>query len=200
MMDNDSLVVPALMLIVSRKDHKDVSVYTDYNGHFEFDVWPGDFEIIVAGLPKEKFHVYLKIVDTGVNPQDLLLLVDTKSLCKLDPTAPRLLKSEIPPYPPAARAVRASGDVSLQLHVSKDGEVTAAKAVSGHPLLRLPSEAAARKLHFERSEAEDRVTTFTFRYGDFGILNPKVRRFYCPSQILVSNPPDIITTTNAQAR
>jgi Gram-negative bacterial TonB protein C-terminal len=48
-----------------------------------------------------------------------------------------------PPYPPAARAVRASGAVSVQVLIDENGEVFSAQAVQGHPLLRAASTFAA---------------------------------------------------------
>lgn len=53
-----------------------------------------------------------------------------------------------PPYPPAARAVRASGAVSVQVLISESGSVISANAVSGHPLLRAAAEGAARGARF----------------------------------------------------
>jgi protein TonB len=53
-----------------------------------------------------------------------------------------------PPYPPAARAVRASGAVSVQVLISESGSVISASAVSGHPLLRAAAEGAARGARF----------------------------------------------------
>lgn len=53
-----------------------------------------------------------------------------------------------PSYPPAALAVRAAGSVSVQVLVGEDGNVISAHAVSGHPLLRSASEAAAREARF----------------------------------------------------
>lgn len=54
-----------------------------------------------------------------------------------------------PGYPAAARAVRASGDVTVEIVVDEKGKVVAASAASGHPLLRVASEQAARKAEFE---------------------------------------------------
>ncbi len=53
-----------------------------------------------------------------------------------------------PPYPPAARAVRASGAVSVQVLISETGSVISANAVSGHPLLRPAAVSAARGARF----------------------------------------------------
>ena len=54
-----------------------------------------------------------------------------------------------PTYPPAARAVRASGAVSVQVLVNEEGSVVAASAVSGHSLLRPAAVKAARAAKFE---------------------------------------------------
>lgn len=53
-----------------------------------------------------------------------------------------------PAYPPTARAVRASGAVSVQVLISETGSVISANAVSGHPLLRAAAEGAARGARF----------------------------------------------------
>jgi TonB family protein len=53
-----------------------------------------------------------------------------------------------PAYPTAARAVRASGTVTVQVTVDTDGSVIAANAVSGHLLLRSEAVKAARQAKF----------------------------------------------------
>jgi TonB family protein len=53
-----------------------------------------------------------------------------------------------PPYPPAAKAVRASGAVNVQVTIDEKGNVVSASAVSGHPLLRASAVAAARESKF----------------------------------------------------
>ncbi len=53
-----------------------------------------------------------------------------------------------PDYPPAARAVKASGAVSVQVLISESGSVISATPVSGHPLLRAAAESAARGSSF----------------------------------------------------
>ncbi len=53
-----------------------------------------------------------------------------------------------PPYPAAARAVRASGAVNVQVLIDENGSVVSANAVSGHPLLRQAAESAARSAKF----------------------------------------------------
>lgn len=53
-----------------------------------------------------------------------------------------------PPYPAAARAVRASGAVNVQVTIDENGNVISASATSGHPLLRQAAEQAARASKF----------------------------------------------------
>lgn len=53
-----------------------------------------------------------------------------------------------PPYPPAARAVRAAGSVTVQVLVDENGNVVSATAVSGHPLLRTAATNAAKSAKF----------------------------------------------------
>jgi TonB family protein len=53
-----------------------------------------------------------------------------------------------PPYPAAAKAVRASGTVSVQVLIDENGSVVSANATSGHPLLRAAAEQAARGARF----------------------------------------------------
>jgi TonB family protein len=55
---------------------------------------------------------------------------------------------EKPIYPPAARAVRASGAVSIQVLIDIDGSVLSAEPVSGHPLLLSEARMAACKSRF----------------------------------------------------
>ncbi len=60
----------------------------------------------------------------------------------------KALSKPAPPYPPAARAARASGKVTVLVLVDETGKVTSATAVSGHPLLRPAAAAAARQARF----------------------------------------------------
>lgn len=64
-----------------------------------------------------------------------------------------------PEYPPAARAVKASGSVSVQVLVGKDGRVISASAISGNPLLRSAAESAARSAKFEPTKLNGEVVT-----------------------------------------
>jgi Ca-activated chloride channel family protein len=53
-----------------------------------------------------------------------------------------------PDYPASARAAGASGVVIVEVTVDETGRVTAARAVSGHPMLRIAAVSAARQARF----------------------------------------------------
>lgn len=53
-----------------------------------------------------------------------------------------------PIFPAPALAVGAGGEVNVQVTIDEQGNVTSAKAVSGHPLLRDAAERAARSAKF----------------------------------------------------
>jgi protein TonB len=53
-----------------------------------------------------------------------------------------------PTYPAAARAVRASGAVQVQVLIDETGKVVSASAAGGHPLLQAAAVAAARGARF----------------------------------------------------
>ena len=53
-----------------------------------------------------------------------------------------------PPYPPLAKAARASGTVTVQIIVGEEGRVIAARPVSGHPLLQEAAAKAACQARF----------------------------------------------------
>jgi periplasmic protein TonB len=53
-----------------------------------------------------------------------------------------------PNYPPAAKAVRAAGTVSVQVTIDENGNVISASAAGGHPLLQQAAVGAARQAKF----------------------------------------------------
>ena len=61
----------------------------------------------------------------------------------------KAIKLPAPAYPPAAKAVHASGAVNVQVTIDETGKVISAVAVSGHPLLRMAAETAAKQAEFK---------------------------------------------------
>lgn len=53
-----------------------------------------------------------------------------------------------PAYPPIARAAHVTGTVAVQVIIGTEGNVIAAAAIEGHPLLQPASVAAARQARF----------------------------------------------------
>jgi protein TonB len=53
-----------------------------------------------------------------------------------------------PPYPPIAKAARASGTVTVQVTIDESGKVISARAVGGHPLLQQAAVHAAYGARF----------------------------------------------------
>jgi TonB family protein len=58
-------------------------------------------------------------------------------------------KKVAPAYPPIAKAARAQGAVQVNVTIDENGNVTAAYAVSGHPLLRDAAIEAAKQWQFK---------------------------------------------------
>jgi protein TonB len=61
----------------------------------------------------------------------------------------KAIERRTPAYPALARQIHLSGSVSVEVMISLDGRVEAARAVSGHPLLVAAAIEAARGWRFE---------------------------------------------------
>jgi TonB family protein len=66
-----------------------------------------------------------------------------------------------PPYPPIAKAAKASGTVVVQVLVDENGDVIEARAVSGHPLLQAASVVAARSAKFAPTKLSGQLVKVT---------------------------------------
>ena len=53
-----------------------------------------------------------------------------------------------PPYPAAAIAMRAEGNVSVQVTIDESGRVISSRAIDGHPLLKNAAEKVAWSARF----------------------------------------------------
>ena len=72
-----------------------------------------------------------------------------------------------PAYPPLARAAHVSGTVTVQVLIDEQGNVSAAHAVDGHPLLQSVCVAAAREARFSPTllEGEPVRVTGVIKYN-----------------------------------
>lgn len=66
-----------------------------------------------------------------------------------------------PVYPPAAKAVKATGAVNVQVTIDENGKVISAKAVSGHPLLKASAESAAKDSTFNPTKLKGEAVKVT---------------------------------------
>src|SRR5262245_44140119 len=84
----------------------------------------------------------------------------------------KAIKKVQPPYPPIAKAARASGAVQVQVIIGETGEVIEASVISGHPLLRDAALQAARQWLFQPTELSavpvkvQGILTFNFTLDD----------------------------------
>ncbi len=145
---------------------KETSVSTDINGEFSVNLAPGNYEVTVRKTLSETFKAYIFIQENGLNPQNVEFIIEPNAVCcgaSAEKPYPKITKLPKPPYPAAARAVRAIGEVVVEVKIDREGKVVEAKAVSGHPLLRVASAQAAEQSLFEVSESDEiREAKLTF--------------------------------------
>ncbi len=155
-------------------------VSTDINGEFSIPLAPGNYEVTVRKTISETFKAFIFIQENGLNPQNVEFVVEPNRVCCGDSTEkpyPKITKLAKPPYPAAARAVRAIGEVVVEVKIDREGKVAEAKAVSGHPLLRKVSADAARQSLFEVAESDEiREVKLTFVF--FSEQTEKKRKRY----------------------
>jgi TonB family protein len=90
----------------------------------------------------------------------------TETPTESDPISGGVLNSKAtnlvtPQYPVAAKAVRASGTVNVQVTVDESGNVISASAVNGHPLLKQSAEQAARASKFNPIIKDGQAVKYT---------------------------------------
>jgi hypothetical protein len=87
-----------------------------------------------------------------------------------------VVQGDLPLYPAVARTARVSGSVRVEVTV-KDGEVTAAEVLSGHPLLAPPTAKNIKTWKFAKTVNAKFITTFRYRLEkaeDPETSNPKI--------------------------
>jgi TonB family protein len=107
----------------------------------------------------KKFHSIVVVILLAVC--SVSLFAQTKN--------PKVIKHFAPKYPAAAQAVRATGTIDVSVKIGKDGKVTSATALNGHPLLRKACENAAKEWTFtsdSNSDEHEVKITFLLRLGD----------------------------------
>lgn len=179
------------------KNGSSIGAVADLNGIFTLSLPAGNYKITAYGIPESRFRLFLSIEENGPKPDRLFVPMEENVFCPVEERPnPSPTKIVTPVYPPAAKAVRASGTVTVAMEIRSDGTVSSAKAISGHPLLRAASVQAARGFLFEASDQEIRALTISFLFTTFWAEERKdLKRVECPNRILVSFPSETIDTT-----
>jgi TonB family protein len=145
---------------------------SDRNGNFVLLLQPGVFEVTVNKINSPDFKLILKISESGLNPDDLTLVFDLDRYCCRSAAGEKYPEPAVlpkPPYPAAARAVRAQGEVVVAVKIDNEGKVVSADALGGHPLLVAASLAAARQTRFAAAGTSggfEAVLVYVFMSGD----------------------------------
>jgi Gram-negative bacterial TonB protein C-terminal len=129
--------------------------------------WSGEHHI-----DYEKKHLVLKVVKPSKNRNEFFdvkvdlingKVLDEESSCSngndvlsLKPSEllSKIISKEIPKYPPAAKAVRATGIVVINVLISENGDVECAKTFAGHPLLRAILQKSISNWKFEKTNTK----------------------------------------------
>src|SRR5436853_4621592 len=110
----------------------------------------------------------------------LTLLVPARAAQQDKPEPPKIIrkvggvlqgsatKRVEPVYPPLAKAAKVSGAVVVEVTIDEDGKVIAARAISGHPLLKDSAVEAARGWTFTPTQLSNVpvkvIGTLTFNF------------------------------------
>ena len=187
--DQTSAVYSGITLHFNGEQRSD-AVSANINGEFETNLLAGKYTVTVNKINSESFVAYLNIEENGLNPNNVEFIVDSSNAYCADPAAkscPKILKSVKAAYPPAARAVRAGGEVVVGVKIDKEGSVLSASAESGHPLLRSASMTAARGYLFEAADnADTREVRLTFVFLDGTKEREGITRYSNPYRIEIN--------------
>ncbi len=138
-------------------DNLKSTIVTDENGTFTIKLPVGKCKITLNEAVSQRFAAFIEISENNLNPNNFQMIVEinlTFNGRTSEENTVEVKKYVAPVYPPAAKAVRASGEVVVLVEINRDGEVVSSKAESGHPLLRRAAEAAAKKWLFSAAKDE----------------------------------------------
>ncbi|MBX3289117.1 MAG: TonB family protein [Acidobacteria bacterium] len=184
-------VIPNLALEFHRNERK-ILTTTDINGEFKIVLHYGDYVLTANDISQDKFRVFITIRQNEPNPEFLKLVarIDLLETDRANSDYPKVVKYSTPDYPPAARAIRAGGEVEVKVSVDKEGKVTSAKAVSGHPLLRPTSVIAARAFEFDPANIiQETEVTLRFVFMISGYAAKDIPRYNHPYRVFVHRVP-----------
>lgn len=197
--DRSGLPIAGVSLFVTNADAKPGYGFgADMSGRVELKLRKGTNEITANRTVDAEFKLYILILESGPVPNNIQIVLNPQANCctsndRTDFPIPLSLPK--PPYPPAARAVRARGEVMVEVEVGENGSVTNATALTGHPLLRAASAAAARKSRFEVKPSlsgSSLLLTYAF-FSDDEVVATKLRHTNPYRIEVVAGPVEIDT-------
>ena len=197
MRTQDHSVVPGIRMKF-KSDADEIIQFTDINGEFHALLPDGDFLVTSDSVNIEDFRAFITVGKKLLDPNYLEFSFDSEKLVcsgNRGDVSPKVLSTIVPPYPAAARAVRAGGEATVYLRIKQDGTVSSVEAKSGHPLLRRASEVASEKFVFEKSnETEERQVLITFVFLPNQVEKPGLQRILCPYRIAIAGKEETIDT------
>lgn len=198
--DKSGAVIPGLRLVIKRGDVSETS-FTDGNGYISANLHPGDYEITIANTDPSYFRAFIRLGNGALYLNPLEFVIDADGVFAPDKPRPAITKFVYPAYPPAARAVRAMGEVTVTVVIDKEGKVISGKPISGHPLLKGVSRTAAAQFLFEPSpDIAQRTSTLCFVFLP-SVKKQDVRRYENAYRLVIANEPmeiDIVTTRGSE--
>lgn len=157
----DGFALPNFRVVFDRNGSRS-DVRTDINGEFKTTLFHGNYLVSVEGGSRST-HLQ---VGRGMPDAPVDLILDASDLRDETRDYPVVERTELPAFPPAALAVRASGIVKVEARISIEGKVIEARYTEGHPLLRAASIQATRLWTFKPGSSERTViVSFVFLPG-----------------------------------
>lgn len=181
--DKDGLPIAGVNFYVKNGDAK-WTFPADIDGKFTLKLPVGSHEITVIKSNGRDFRLYLTVPESGPVPSNLNIVLDPNSSCCVSDAGlpyPKPTSLPKPPYPPAARAVRATGEVEVEVKLNADGSVETATALGGHPLLRRAAEAAGKRARFEpvaSGNSNNVILVYVFLNDSRSVSTPRHKNGY----------------------
>lgn len=143
-----------------------------------------------------------KLLLVAVNPVLIGLCVLAVPIVGQSFEPPGVVAAAAPVYPAIAVAANAAGEVMVEVNIDADGNVSAADARSGHPLLQRAAKIAARRWKFEPAGAGTgpRTARLAFIFRIIQEKRPEAEIapvFMPPYKVeITENPARIVNTVN----
>lgn len=122
-----------------------------------------------------------------------------------EPNGPAVVSTDLPSYPPLARAACVQGSVGVVVEMGAEGQVIGTDILYGHPLLRSAAEVAAKKWQFAAVNGvvarRRQVLRFTFRILPFEVPDKRLKpSFTRPTDVEIRSHPSEPSCTHCSPR